>query len=189
MVASPFVESAASARPTASTPMATSPASRSLPPSLTRSGGSNDLEAQLLYVVPPELAGGCRHATVAEGATVGAFPAWAALICPLLGEDADTLWVDRLEAQSALGAALGKIARLAGGSAEGTCDASVPRALGDWKRGGHGVGRLACYQDGGVAWLAWTYESANIIARANRRDGDWRALFTWWKANAPFFRF
>jgi class 3 adenylate cyclase len=55
-------------------------------------------------------------------------------------------------------------------------------AHGRWEFGAE-QGRLLCYGSRN-ATLMWTYDDANLLASAERSDGDVRALYNWWREHA-----
>jgi hypothetical protein len=60
---------------------------------------------------------------------------------------------------------------------------------GTWSSNGVNAGREACYRVGTTAnsdvTIAWTYDSANIFAIADRQDGNADSLRTWWDGAGP----
>jgi class 3 adenylate cyclase len=138
-------------------------------------------EATLLAQLPPEIASSCVRADTATGALSG-----IALRCDLpLNSAADTAWWDRPQTHAQVTLIMDDIVRSAGVKA-GTCSPTVKAASGTWKLGDTFSGRLVCWQDATGAWIAWSYFDEQVVARATRRDGDWKALYGWWENTAGF---
>jgi hypothetical protein len=47
------------------------------------------------------------------------------------------------------------------------------------------AGHLVCYVREGTAWIEWSSLRASVYAWANRPDGDWKVLFTFWNSAGP----
>lgn len=67
-------------------------------------------------------------------------------------------------------------------AAPGDC-ATEDRAYGTWEFGQAG-GRILCLTGSREAQLIWTYEDGQLLAIANRGDGDLRTLYRWWRDHA-----
>jgi class 3 adenylate cyclase len=185
----PFGTQAATPSPVAPSPAATANAV----PSATDDQGWRAAEAALLQRIPLEFQDYCRPSGVEDGAAGGT----ARLRCDLRdapGYGADTVWYDAFDDSTR-----GKMAvvmtetateqntrTIDGGRAAviRACTEHAGGAIGRWELGSSLAGQLACYARDGEAWLAWTYEGQDILARAVRLDGDFGHLVEWWDERA-----
>jgi hypothetical protein len=46
------------------------------------------------------------------------------------------------------------------------------------------AGRVACFEEGGIAWLAWTEDTTRIFAVASQHPPRWKSFWTWWRSEA-----
>ncbi len=49
------------------------------------------------------------------------------------------------------------------------------------------VGSVVCYRTADAAIIEWTYDAANIVARATRVGGDSTVAYGWWSLYSPRF--
>ncbi len=173
----------------------TTPASAE-PSGSAGTGGLTTAEQALLARIPLEFQPSCRRSNVEDGAAGGL----ASLRCDLRGTPAygaDSVWYDGFD-ESTRGAmevimndvtAREDLSNVAGGAEGvlGDCSAGEHGAEGRWNLGSTFTGRLACYAKDGEAWILWTYEGPNIVARAVRTDGDTKSLQAWWRYRAAFY--
>jgi class 3 adenylate cyclase len=147
-------------------------------PRPTLSGDEESLRAKL----PAAISADCETASAAEGSAGGS----VSLRCALpLSASADEVWFDQFSTADGLARAFADaLARTQ--APDGSCETEA-RAHGPWEVPNVHAGRLLCYQENG-AWLVWTYDEDRILARARRADGDWQALFAWWRETAIFLR-
>jgi hypothetical protein len=160
------------------------------PPSVSSSPGSSgpesfptDEEAELLGRLPPDVRNSnCQRSSLPDGSLGG----FLSIRCDLLlGADADTVWWDKFGTTAQAGVALSTLSEREA-LADGTCSTDVPSAQGSWRLGFTFSGKLLCYQGDAGAWIIWSYDGQDLVARAVRRDGDWQALYDWWEATAYF---
>lgn len=153
-----------------------------LPPTQTptASSGLTSSERRLLALVPSDIAPHCR---LAPDEAID--PSSATVRCDLpIGSGADTVWWDRFDASGLMQVAIGRMSA-SRDLPETPCDADVHNGQGDWRLGTTFNGQRVCWTDDG-AWVAWTYVSEDVLARAVRADGDGRELHAWWTDIAPF---
>jgi class 3 adenylate cyclase len=173
--------STAAATPTAAGAASSAPSSGAPPSTYPAATFPTPDEAGLLAAIPPEISTACVRATQETGALAD-----VALRCDLsLNAEADTVWWDQFATHGLVTDAMDRLARTAK-LKSGTCSATVPSAYGQWQLGDTFSGRLACWQDADGAHIAWSYFDQQLVARAIRHDGDWRALYAWWKDTAGF---
>jgi class 3 adenylate cyclase len=169
----------------------TPPTTSASPP--TDEWGWTAAESTLLQRVPLEFQEYCRPSDVEHGTAGGI----ASLRCDLRdapGYGADTVWYDAFDASTRgrmamviiEAAAAADLPTVEGGRDEvmATCARQSGGAVGRWDLGSSLSGQLACYMRDGEAWLAWTYEGQDILARAVRHDGDGARLVKWWDERA-----
>jgi class 3 adenylate cyclase len=153
------------------------------PSTSTGAGALTADERALLARIPLDFQAYCRRSSVPDGSAGGV----ASLRCDLpadsSGYGADAVWYDsfasRGEMVLVVKAITGREVLVAG-----DCTAQATRAQGRWSLGTTFTGQLACYPKSGAAWLLWSYEGDQILARAVRRDGDPGVLRTWWRDRA-----
>ena len=58
--------------------------------------------------------------------------------------------------------------------------------MGEWRVGVTFSGTRVCWVDDSGAWVAWTYQDEQVLARAVRGDGDVQGLDAWWGDIHPF---
>lgn len=168
-------------------PPSGSSAAVSPPPSTSAPAASATLspaEASLLARTPSRVR--TNGATCGSSPTdEGAFGAVAGIRCDLpLGEGAATVWYDQLDSSALVQEGWSSPVRIHA-LPEGDCS-EQPRAFGEWSLEGSFSGHLVCYGDDGGSWVVWTYEGFGIVARANRPDANWKALYAWWQLVGPF---
>jgi hypothetical protein len=143
-------------------------------------------ERELLSRLPSNVSGDnqCHTASAAE-ATAGAI---ASIHCDLpVNEDATYVIYERLPGAFELATAFTGLQQ-AHDLKKGDC-AKQPAAWGDWGLEGIFTGEALCFPGAGNrAWIAWTYEGHDILARATRDNDDWHRLYTWWKPTAEELR-
>lgn len=166
------------------------PSSSTSPALATASAFPNDREARLLARLDEAIARHCLRADRAdvpeldEGAVVTPLAYDAGLECRLgLGSEPDTVWFwsavpgQRHDQVNAIFLqAVGRRSLPPGDCAE------VDLAFGRWQFGAS-QGRLLCYGSRN-ATLMWTYDDENLLASAERSDGDMRTLYAWWREHA-----
>jgi hypothetical protein len=159
-------------------------------------GGLTTAEQALLARIPLEFQPSCRRSNVEDGAAGGL----ASLRCDLRGTPAygaDSVWYDafdentRGQMEVAVNAVMERedVPTVEGGSEIilGQCSSGEAKAQGRWYLGSTFSGRLACYLKDDAAWVMWTYEGPNIVARALRTDGDAKSLQAWWRERAAAY--
>jgi len=147
-------------------------------PSPTLTGDEEALRARL----PAAVSAACEVASAAEGSAGGS----VSLRCALpLSASADEVWFDQFPTADGLARAFAD-ALARSQAPDGSCETAA-LAHGPWEVPNVHAGSLLCYQQNG-AWLVWTYDDDRILARARRADGDWQALFAWWRETAIFLR-
>ncbi|MBA3779581.1 MAG: hypothetical protein H0X16_09855, partial [Chloroflexi bacterium] len=158
------------------------PSPATAPASPTADGsGFTAQERNLLERVPTGVAEHCR--TAPDDALVNAT---ATVRCELpLGSGADTVWWDYFETRGQTILALDRIAA-ARDLPDEPCGPNVPEGRGEWRVGSTLSGGRLCYLDESQAWVTWTYPPEQILGRAVRTDGDFRALDGWWADTAAF---
>jgi class 3 adenylate cyclase len=141
-------------------------------------------EQTLFEKLPRAMRGDCSAASTADGSAGGS----ASLHCRLpLGEGADEFWVDEFLSSDALIAAFTAAVGRAGQPPRADCK-STPTARGRWAVPTVHAGDLLCYQEGGAAWIVWTYDLDRILVKARRADVGSRSLYDWWRETAIFLR-
>jgi class 3 adenylate cyclase len=140
-------------------------------------------EQELLARIPLEFQAYCRRSSVPDGSAGGV----ASLRCDLpadsSGYGADAVWYDSFASRGKMVLAVNVITSREELVA-GDCAAQAIGAQGRWSLGTTFTGQLACYPKNGAAWLLWSYEGDQILARAVRRDGDPGVLRMWWRNRA-----
>jgi hypothetical protein len=159
-----------------SAPPASSPTPGLPPPAPSASSGLTSGERQLLALVPAELAPRCAPAPDERAARSS-----STLRCDLpLGSGADTVWWDAFLTKADMNLTLEAVALERGVPAE-ECGPTASEGDAPWQLGTTFSGRLVCYAEGSRTWVVWTYVDERILARAVRGDGDWPALYGWWR--------
>ncbi len=159
----------------------------------------NTAERTLLARLNSSTASFCRRAATSEypllpksplpGEPVGRLPVQAGLRCPLGGAAPDVvfLWAVAPKFQELAGKAAYSAAtvdtyffrRVADTGAQvGDC-AKDDLAYMDWSYGPL-AGKLLCVATPARARIDWTFEGEDVIATAERDDGDRAALYRWW---------
>jgi len=169
------------------------PTAASTVPSTAPSGGAGDLtmaEQALKARIPSAFRKWCVPSSPPEGSLPGAA---ASLRCDLpldsspdLG--ADVVWYDAFDQPGLMATAVSAVVEreqvpaLEGRSAieAADCTSGAGKAVGRWSFGITFTGQVACYPKNGGVWMFWTYEGAQIAARAVRPDGDATRLYDWW---------
>ena len=152
------------------------------------SGGLTAAEQALLAQIPRDFQPYCRRSNLPDGSLGGDL---ASLRCDLPLDTssafgADSVWYDAFSTP-------GLVAITMNGVAEreklpvGECGPDSGAAVGSWSMGITFTGQLACYAKNGAAWIVWTYDGEQIAARAVRRDGDAKRLYTWWHEEASIY--
>jgi class 3 adenylate cyclase len=156
--------------------LAASPTLGASPTQSAPSSGLTSGEQQLLALVPADVAPGCAPAPEAAAARSS-----ASLRCDLpLGSGADTVWWDAFLTKADMNLTLESVALERDVPAE-ECSPDKSAGNGPWQLGTTFSGRLVCYVEGSRTWVVWTYVDERILARAVRGDGDWPALYGWWR--------
>jgi class 3 adenylate cyclase len=159
-----------------SAPPASGPTPSATRPEPSASSGLTSGERQLLALVPAEVAPRC-----APGPGEGVPRSASTLRCDLpLGSGADTVWWDAYLTKADMTLTLEGIARERGVPAA-ECGPTASEGDATWQLGTTFSGRLVCYAEGSRTWVVWTYVDERILARAVRGDGDWPALYGWWR--------
>ena len=151
-------------------------------------GGLTAAEQALLAQIPLDFQPYCRRSNLPDGSLGGDL---ASLRCDLPLDTssafgADSVWYDAFSTP-------GLVAITMNGVAEreklpvGECGPDSGAAVGRWSMGITFTGQLACYAKNGAAWIVWTYDGEQIAARAVRRDGDAKRLYTWWHEEASIY--
>ena len=171
------------ASPAQSSSGATAPASGSTGTSAEPNPLLTAADEVLLNTLPGAIGESCAPATIAEGSAGGS----VSLRCQLpLGAGADEVWVDQFETPETLaGAFADEVARTQ--APPGSCEEDQ-HARGAWEVPNVHSGSVLCYQQGGEAWLVWTYDIDRILIRARRAGGDSAGLYVWWDQTAMFLR-
>jgi class 3 adenylate cyclase len=174
--------------PSAGSPPASSNAVAS--PSASSSAGALTAdEGALLARIPLAFQPYCRRSSVPDGSAGGV----ASLRCDLpldsSGYGADAVWYDSFASRGLMVLAFNAITGREGlvPVDSGDCAAHAIKANGRWSLGTTFIGQLACYPKGNEAWLLWSYEGDQVLARAVRRNGDAVALRTWWRDQAAAY--
>jgi class 3 adenylate cyclase len=188
----PAPTAAPSEAPSSAPSAAATPGSPEAPPSVA-AGTLTPAEQALLARIPRDFQPSCRRSNVEDGAAGGL----ASLRCDLRGTPAygaDSVWYDAFDesTRGQMEVAVNDVMEredvpvVEGGSEIilSQCTSGTGKAQGRWYLGSTFSGRLACYPKDGAAWLMWTYEGPNIVARALRTDGDAESLQTWWRERA-----
>jgi hypothetical protein len=140
-------------------------------------------ERALLARIPLDFQAYCRRSTIPDGSAGGVASIRCDLPADSVGYGADTVWYDTFASRGEMILAVKAIAGRESLPA-GDCAGDATRALGRWSLGTTFTGQLACYPKGGDAWLLWSYEGDQILARAVRREGDHDVLRAWWRDRA-----
>jgi len=193
--AGPAPTAAPSEAPSSVPSAAATPGSSEAPPSLG-AGTLTAAEEALLARIPLDFQPYCSRSNVEDGAAGGL----ASLRCDLRGSPgygADSVWYDAFDesTRGQMEVAVNDVVEredvpvVEGGSEIilSQCTSGTGKAQGRWYLGSTFSGRLACYPKDGAAWLMWTYEGPNIVARAVRTDGDAESLQTWWRERAAAY--
>jgi class 3 adenylate cyclase len=193
--ARPGPTAAPSEAPSTTPSAAATPGSSEAPPSLA-AGALTAAEEALLARIPLDFQPYCSRSNVEDGAAGGL----ASLRCDLRGSPgygADSVWYDAFDesTRGQMEVAVNDVMEredipvVEGGSEIilSQCTSGAGKAQGRWYLGSTFSGRLACYPKDGAAWLMWTYEGPNIVARAVRTDGDAESLQTWWRERAAAY--
>ena len=181
--------------PTSAPSAAATPGSSEAPPSLA-AGALTAAEEALLARIPLDFQPYCSRSNVEDGAAGGL----ASLRCDLRGSPgygADSVWYDAFDesTRGQMEVAVNDVMEredvpvVEGGSEIilSQCTSGTGKAQGRWYLGSTFSGRLACYPKETAAWIMWTYEGPNIVARAVRTDGDAESLQTWWRERAAAY--
>jgi hypothetical protein len=148
----------------------------------------NAAEQTLLARIDPAIARLCRRAATsdyplfqAEAGYYGPLPIQAGLRCALGGSQPDSLFIWGVAATNGGGSTPDAyfFRRVSLTKATvGDC-ATDDRAYEDWSYGLI-TGRLLCAASPARARLDWIYDGEDVIATAERDDGDRAALYRWW---------
>jgi class 3 adenylate cyclase len=155
-------------------------------PASAAPGGLTAAEQALLARIPRDFQPYCRRSSPPDGALGGV----ASLRCDLPadspGYGADAVWYDAFDERGLMTVAVNGVVERQQLSV-GDCTPDTTAVVGRWQLGITFTGQLACYAKDGGAWVLWTYEGDQIVARAVRRDGDAASLYAWWKDRASGF--
>jgi hypothetical protein len=159
-------------------PSVTAAASTGSSPSAAPSSALSPAEADLLDRIPSIIRASCEPTPAGERTA----KTIASLVCSPdpASADADRVWYEAFDpaSRSALSPAFFGIVN-EHAIPHGDC-ATSPTAYGDWSLPGAYAGQRLCYKDrDDHAWVAWTYDILRILVRAERLDGDGKALFKW----------
>jgi class 3 adenylate cyclase len=151
-------------------------------------GGYTEAEQALLARIPSDFQPYCSRSSLEKGALGGS----ASIRCDLQpgtdGYGADTVWYDQFDTPGTMDVAMRGKVQDAHKLQLGDCGPDVSNVIGRWEMGITYTGKLACYTTDDGAWVAWTYEGANIAVRAKRNDGDVKTLYEWWKDASQYLR-
>jgi class 3 adenylate cyclase len=174
--------------PTGSVGVDASPSSSSRPSAPVSSSpgsGLNADETRLLNRIPSDFQPYCGRSSLSDGSAGGSVSLRCDLPADSPGYGADTVWYDTFGSISEMKVAFTTIAKREDLPA-GDCSLADVQAVGRWAFGSTYAGQLACYAKGG-AWIMWSYEGEQILARALRRDGVATSLRSWWNDRAAAY--